>query len=63
MNEFPLYLLVVEGQNQHMTMAEAIAIYNQSKPVDVEGEVVEEDGSIRPITQEEDHQIRWGIIG
>ena len=60
MEGFPLYLLVIEGVTQSLTMHEAIATYNQDRPVEIEGKVVEKDGSTRKITDAEDHMIRWG---
>lgn len=41
-------------------MDEAIAAYNQDLPVEIEGKVMEKDGSTRKITDAEDHMIRWG---
>lgn len=60
MEKFPLYSLVVEGATQLLTMDEAVAMYNHALPVEIEGKVVEKDGSVRPITDAEDHMIRWG---
>jgi hypothetical protein len=44
-------------------MDEAIVTYNQDLPVEIEGRVVEKDGSTRKITDAEDHMIRWGRTG
>ncbi len=60
MKGFPLYSLVVEGATLLMTMDEAIALYNQARPVEIDVKVVDKDGSIRQITDQEDHMIRWG---
>jgi len=61
--KFPIYFLVIEGATQLLTMDEAIVTYNQDLPVEIEGRVVEKDGSTRKITDAEDHMIRWGRTG
>lgn len=57
-DDFPLYLLVVDGKKQFVPIAEAGRLFDSGwQKVDTGGLMLEKDFSVRPMTQEEERQV------